>query len=101
MLTLYVKTGCAYCAAVVAKLHDEDIAYKEKNVAEPGVVEEMIEKGGKKQEPMLVDDASGIVMYESRDIIRYLDEHYGDGSGAASPTPEDTAGAGPSVCPVE
>ena len=34
------------------------------------------EKGGKQQFPFLVDENSGVALYESQDIIHYLFQHY-------------------------
>jgi len=39
---------------------------------------ELVERGGKSQVPYLVDEAAGISMYESADIIEYLKEKHGD-----------------------
>lgn len=78
-LTLYVKTGCPYCAAAIHKLEELGLKWDEKNVSDPSVVEELIKRGGKKQEPYLVDSATGIEMYESDNIIEYLEDTYGKG----------------------
>lgn len=53
-----------------------DISLDIKNVADEGVEQELIEKGGKRQVPYLVDDAHGVAMYESDAIIDYLHETY-------------------------
>ena len=96
MLKLYVKTGCPYCAVAMGKLHDLSLPYEEKNIADPAVSAELVARGGMRQVPYLVDDARGVEMYESADIVRYLDEHYsGEGSGEKSAAP----GAGGS-CPT-
>lgn len=39
--------------------------------------------GGKRQFPLLVDDNTGTHLYESADIVDYLEATYGRGSGAA------------------
>lgn len=44
--------------------------------ADEALKAELIEKGGKKQVPYLVDADRGEAMYESSDIIAYLGEHY-------------------------
>lgn len=75
MLTLYVKTGCPYCAKAKAAAKELDLAFEEKNVDDPGVSEELIARGGKRQEPYLVDSEHGVEMYESGDIVRYMKEH--------------------------
>lgn len=76
MLTMYVKTGCPYCARVIAVVDalNLDVEYKNKN--EPGVIEELVARGGKSQYPYFVDSERGVEMYESEDIIAYLNEHY-------------------------
>ncbi|PIT91068.1 hypothetical protein COU17_02150 [Candidatus Kaiserbacteria bacterium CG10_big_fil_rev_8_21_14_0_10_49_17] len=79
MITLYVKTGCPFCAAVLHKVEELGIEVEQKNIADDAVANELIEKGGKRQVPYLVDSERGVEMYESSDINDYLDEHYGKG----------------------
>lgn len=76
MLTLYVKTGCPYCAKVLRAGEELGIEFELKNTADEGIAEELIARGGKKQMPYLVDSATGTEMYESDDIVAYLQEHY-------------------------
>jgi glutaredoxin len=90
MLKLYVKTGCPYCAAVIAKLNNLGIPYEEANIADQKVAEELIVHGGKRQVPYMEDEDpcktaehhtpclidGDIHMYESEDIITYLEENY-------------------------
>lgn len=79
MMTLYVKTGCPYSEKVFKALTalgiDDQVVRK--NVADHGVVEELIALGGKKRSPFLVDEAHGVMMYESGDIIKHLCKYYG------------------------
>jgi len=77
MLTMYVKTGCPYCAAALAKVEELGLAVEQKNIADDAVAAELVEKGGKRQVPYLVDTDRGVEMYESGDIVDYLGEHYG------------------------
>lgn len=77
MITLYVKTGCQYCARVLAVVDELNIPVTLKNVADPGVAEELIEIGGKKQEPFLIDDGTGTMLYEADVIEDYLREKFG------------------------
>lgn len=76
-LTLYVRTGCPFCAKVLRTGEELGIPFNLKNVADPGVADELIASGGKLQMPYLVDEDAGVEMYESDDIIAYLREHYG------------------------
>lgn len=94
MVTIYVKSGCAFCAAVLAKVDDLSLSIEEKNVSEPGVAEELIALGGKKQEPFLYDKDNDVKLYESDAIVEYLNKTYGDGtSGEKIDVPQG-------VCPV-
>lgn len=72
MLTLYVKTGCPYCAKVLAAAEKLNVELSLKNVADEAIALELITRGGKKQMPYLVDGETGTEMYESDDIIEYL-----------------------------
>jgi glutathione S-transferase len=101
MLTLYVKTGCPFCAKVLAAGEELGLSFDLKNVADPGVAEELVEKGGKKQEPYLIDTDTGIAMYEAGLIVSYLRAHYGNESGTPSGAADanDTDANG-DVCPV-
>ena len=76
MLTLYVKTGCPFCAMVIHKLEDLELAYEEKNIAEQEIADELVERGGKRQVPYLVDTDAELEMYESGDIVKHLDVRY-------------------------
>lgn len=80
MLTLYVKTGCPYCAKVI-RIVDAlglEVTYKNKN--DEGVIDELMARGGKSQYPYLIDEKQGVEMYESEDIIEHLRKFYGEGS---------------------
>jgi len=81
MLTLYVKTGCPHSVKVLMAGELMDIPFDIRNVKDPGVAQELIEKGGKKQEPYLVDTDTGAAMYEADAIVAYLKATYG-GEGA-------------------
>lgn len=86
MLTLYVKTGCPFCNKVLATGKELGISFDEKNIADDAVAAELISRGGKRQVPYLVDSKHGVEMYESGDIVAYLNK----GSEPQS--------KGPSVC---
>jgi len=84
MLTLYVKTGCPYCALVLHELAELELPFEEKNIADDAVAAELIERGGKRQVPYLIDDVHSIEMYESADIATYLATTYGGSAEAAA-----------------
>lgn len=77
MITLYVKTGCRFCAQVLAAVDELHVPVTLKNVADPGVTEELIEIGGKKQEPFLIDDETPTLLYEADVIEQYLRDKFG------------------------
>ncbi|MBL7045718.1 MAG: glutathione S-transferase N-terminal domain-containing protein [Parcubacteria group bacterium] len=76
MLKIYVKTGCPYCEKVLAKVNELGIEVEQLNIADDSVAAELIERGGKRMVPYLVDEDRNVEMYESADISDYLDEHY-------------------------
>ena len=95
MLTLYVKTGCPYCARVLEVVKLLGIEVEEKNIKNPAVAEDLITRGGKRQVPYLIDAKRGVEMYESEDIVEYLCREYGGGKSV--PVPE----ALKNVCPAD
>ena len=78
MITLYVKTGCPYCAKVLAALAQHNIPYEGKNIADDKVAEELISRGGKRQVPYIIDGETE--MYESDAIVTYIEKTYGNGA---------------------
>jgi len=95
MLTLYVKTGCPYCARVLRVVEDLSLVVKEKNISDPAIAAELIDRGGKRQVPYLIDDENNVAMYESEDIVSYLNEKHGKGKEVISPP------APSKVCPID
>ncbi len=77
MVTLYINPNCPFCTKTVEVAKEAGVPLTTKDIHEPGISEELIAKGGKKQMPYMVDDATGVSMYESGDIIEYLHATYG------------------------
>jgi glutathione S-transferase len=77
MITLYINPECPFCKNTVREAVGLGVPLTLKDVREPGVSEELIQLGGKKQMPYMVDDEHGVSMYESDDIIAYLHRTYG------------------------
>ncbi|MCR4280834.1 MAG: glutathione S-transferase N-terminal domain-containing protein [Candidatus Kaiserbacteria bacterium] len=71
-LILYEKTGCPWCIKVLNFASEKGIQFELRNIADAGVAEELIARGGKRQVPYLVDLKNGTEMYESADIVEYL-----------------------------
>lgn len=76
MLTLYVKSGCPYCAKVLIEGAALNVDFTEKNIASDEVATELEARGGKVQTPYLVDDEREVEMYGSDEIVAYLHEHF-------------------------
>jgi glutathione S-transferase len=80
-LELYEFEGCPYCRKVREALSVLDLEAWIYPCPKggPRYREEVRERGGKTQFPFLVDPNTGVEMYESDDIVRYLFERYGEG----------------------
>ncbi len=76
-MILYMKTGCPYCIKVLKFAEDNGIVFSQlKEKRDPGVLDELLKRGGKSQFPYFVDEETGIEMYESADIVEYLAKKY-------------------------
>lgn len=84
MLELYQAEDCPYSKKVRQKMLDLGVSCVVHNprthdgeVRNDQTYEELRKIGGDGQIPFLVDTRRGTALYESDDIIDYLDEHYG------------------------
>ena len=85
MLILYYKPTCPYCQKVLGEVEDMGIKFDLKDIsADESLAEELIEKGGKRQVPYLIDTEKEVSMYESSDIVDYLKENYSEGNEGGS-----------------
>lgn len=79
MLILYTGGNCPFCRRVESYLQDKGLEYEGRDVwAHPDFADELVELGGKQQIPYLVDTERGVSMYESEDIIQYVEDTYGE-----------------------
>lgn len=86
MLELYQSENCPHSGEVREKLSELGISYVIHNPRLPGAeggdetnaqtLTELRKLGGEEQIPYLVDTARSETLYESDDIVDYLDEHY-------------------------
>jgi len=77
-LVLYEFEACPYCRKAREALSHLDIDVEVRPVARQSPRRaELKARGGKIQVPYLVDPNTGVEMYESDDIVRYLYERYG------------------------
>ena len=72
MLELFVLETCPYCKKVIDFLEKEHMEYKKIDTSNKESENSLIQIGGKRQVPFLVDTDRNIQMYESNDIIEYL-----------------------------
>src|SRR5205814_10666832 len=76
-LTLYNMEGSPYCRKVREALTELDLEYIVRNVPKGSPKRAaLVECGGKMQVPFLIDPNTGRAMYESDDIVTYLEEQY-------------------------
>jgi glutathione S-transferase len=82
-ITLYRLQACPYCERVVRVLNELDLPYRSRYV-EPMHSERNAVKriSGKRSVPAIVDEATGVTMSESGNIVEYLQSTYGDGGAA-------------------
>lgn len=82
MLELYEFVQCPYCERVRQTLKRLHIEYTSRIVGadeSDANCAKLLELGGKRQVPFLVDSTDPnnvIMMYESGDIVKYLEERY-------------------------
>ncbi len=79
MVRLYFDRSCPFCQRVLRYLDSTEIEWEARELStrqDSDNRNELIELGGKSQVPFLVDDSRDVKMYESGDIIDYLEEHY-------------------------
>jgi glutathione S-transferase len=86
MLELYQAESCPHSQTVRERLSELGVSYVAHTPRLPGgqggdvlneqVHEELRAIGGEDQIPLLVDHQRGETVYESDDIVDYLDDHY-------------------------
>lgn len=87
MLSLYYKPTCGFSRKVIDFADENGVELELMDINEDDeTLQELIEKGGKQQVPFLFDDDKGQGLYESGDIIAYLQEHYAQEGGAVAAT---------------
>ena len=72
MLDLFVLETCPYCKKVMSFMDDNNMEYNKVDIKNKSAEDTLIQFGGKRQVPFLVDRDRNIQMYESNDIIEYL-----------------------------
>jgi len=79
LLELYSFEACSACSRVRAVLTELDIDYVHRSCprGESSTRADLRRLGGKARVPFLVDPNTDTMLYESRDIVRYLESTYG------------------------
>lgn len=96
MIELYQKEECPFCAKVRQFLSDNHIDWVSRSAPKGSPQrEKLMELGGQEMVPFLYDPEKDIKMYESDDIIAYLQKTYVNGESKVS---NDQHGGG--VCPI-
>lgn len=72
MLDLFILETCPYCKKVIDFLEKEHMKYRTFDISNKTSEDALIQLGGKRQVPFLVDTERNIQMYESDDIVEYL-----------------------------
>ena len=72
MFDLYIMETCPYCKKVMTFLEEKGVKYNKIDIADKSSEDALIQAGGKRQVPFLVDRERNIQMYESADIIEYI-----------------------------
>lgn len=85
MLELYQAEGCGYSEKVRETMTELGLSYVVHNprtaageVRNEQSYEELRTLGGADQIPFLVDHAHEVTLYESDEIVHYLEDQYGD-----------------------
>jgi glutaredoxin len=72
MLDLFILETCPYCKKVMDFLDKTKVKYRKIDISDKDSENSLIQIGGKRQVPFLIDNERNIQMYESDDIIEYL-----------------------------
>lgn len=82
MITLYARRLCPFCVRVKRTLKALDLEYETRYVSfVPALRSTVKEISGQSKVPVIVDPEHGVEgMNESRDIVAYLEETYGQDS---------------------
>ena len=69
---LYMRPTCPYCRKVLKYAEEHGLSFELRDIAKPENAAALRARGGKQQVPYYLDEANGVAMYESEDIVAYL-----------------------------
>lgn len=81
-IEIYEFQSCPFCRKVreIVSILDIDVLFYPCPRNGPNFRPKVLQMGGKQQFPYMVDPNTGVAMYESDEIMKYLVNTYGDGS---------------------
>ncbi|KAH7685580.1 Thioredoxin-like protein [Dioscorea alata] len=81
-IEIYEFESCPFCRKVreMVSILDLDVLFYPCPRNGPNFRPKVLQMGGKQQFPYMVDPNTGVAMYESDNIIKYLADKYGDGT---------------------
>jgi glutathione S-transferase len=83
-VTLYRLQACPYCERVVRALNDHGVDYRSRFVEARHSRRDAVKRvSGARTVPAIVDEATGVTMSESANIVEYVEATYGDREPAA------------------
>lgn len=77
MIELFQFEQCPYCKKVREKLTELCLDYVCRNSKGKAQSELLKKIGGKEQVPFLIDTTTSVMLYESQEIVDYLEKTYG------------------------
>ena len=72
MIDLFILETCPYCKKVMSYMDENNMKYNKIDISNKASEESLINIGGKRQVPFMVDNDRNVQMYESNDIIEYV-----------------------------
>ena len=99
-ITFYRLQACPFCERVARTLDELNLEYRSRFVEPMHSKRNVVKRvSGKRSVPAIVDDATGVTMSESANIVEYLEQTYGgdrgeraDAAGATGATGDPSAG---------
>ncbi len=85
MITLYYRPTCAFCRRVMAVIDRLKLEVEMKDISETVALEELLQAGGQQQVPYLIDTDHDVALYESDDIVDFLQKTYGAATASSRP----------------
>ncbi len=73
MIEIYILETCPFCQKVMNFMDEHNINYKKINILEDDNLTKLISLGGKEQVPYIYNTETDEGLYESGDIINYLE----------------------------